>query len=440
VATAVVVTTQLTATANAAPVTILIDFGSTVRSVPRDTFSADITGYGDKNYITNDARHQAMLNGVYGSLRMELAYAEPGNPASAIVAGGSDADKTVPGDAWISAIKGLGAEPTLIVPDNPVDAANLVRHFNLGGNRIGRWVIGNEPDSKPNGEAASYSARFNTTYDAMKAVDPNIAVGGPAVSYPRMDYITDFLAGSGTRTDFVDFHKYGAGEKPLCDTQLLAETTQWTNDVAAVRQIITDVVPSRAAQIGIQIGETNSDWGVHPDPAGCGNIGVEPVQYRNAAIWWAASVFGRLAAAGAKGYAFGDKNGALGLLYDKPNINGAGLDERMPVYSGIGFFTGQEGTPLAHFGSALVSSSTTLDGVEVYASANPKVVVIVNKGMTSHNAVISVGGGVTRAVGYQKDGNTVSYAKPADLGGIPVSGGQVAVTLPGPSVTQLVLS
>jgi hypothetical protein len=437
---AFVVATQLTATANAAPATILIIFGSTVRSVPRDTFSADITGYGYDKYITSDPRHRAMLNGLYGSLRMELVYAVPGNPASAIVAGGAGADKTVPGDAWITAIKQVGAEPTLIVPDNAADAANLVRHFNLGGNRIGRWIIGNESDSKENGDAKSYSARFNTVYDAMKAVDPSISVGGPAASSPKMDYITEFLAGSGTRTDFVDFHKYGAGEKPLCDTQLLAETVQWTNDVAAVRQIITNIVPSRADKIGIQIGETNSDWGVHPDPPGCGNIGTEPVQYRNAAIWWSASVFGRLAAAGARGYAYGDKNGALGLLYDGPNANGAGVNERMPVYSGIGFFTGQEGTSLAHFGSSLVSSSTSLDGVEVYASANPKVVVIVNKGMTSHNAVISVGGGLTGAVGYQKDGTTVSYAKPANLGAIPVSNGQVAVTLPGPSVTQLVLS
>jgi hypothetical protein len=328
----------------------------------------------------------------------------------------------------------------LIVPDNPTDAANLVRHFNLGGNRVNQWIVGNEPDTKADGEAASYSARFNATYDAMKAVDPSIAAGGPAVSHPRLDYLTDFLTGSGTRTDFVDFHKYGAGEKPLCDTQLLAETAQWTDDVAAVRQIITNVVPSRAAQIGIQIGETNSDWGLHPDPAGCGNIGTEPVQYRNAAIWWAASVFGRLATAGARGYAYGDKNGALGLLYDQPNANGAGVDERMPAYEGIGFFTGQEGTSLAHIGTALVSSSTTLAGVEVYASSNPKVIVIVNKGMTPYNAVISVSGGTAKAAGNQKDGNTVSYAKPTALGDIPVSNGQLAVTLPGPSVTQLVVS
>ncbi|ONI91706.1 hypothetical protein ALI22I_07485 [Saccharothrix sp. ALI-22-I] len=437
---AVALVPLLTTPAQAAVANVTVDFGAVVRPVPRDAFSADITGYGSGSYITNDPQHRAMLAGRYGSLRMELKYTTPGDPTSAIIAGGSGAETKVAGDAWITAIKDLGAEPVLIVPDDATDAANLVRHFNLGGNRIGRWIIGNEPDTKPNGTAAVFGARFNAVYDAMKAVDPSISVGGPAVSHPNMTYIREFLTVSGTRADFVDFHKYGAGEKPVCDTTLLAETAQWSTDVAAVRDIITSVVPARANQIGIQIGETNSDWGIHPNPAGCGNIGTEPVQYRNAAIWWSASVFGRLAEAGARGYAYGDKNGALGLLYDQPNASGAGRNERMPVYQGIGFFTGQEGTALAHFGSSLVRSSTTLGNVEVYASANPKVIVVVNKGMTPYNAVIGVGSGLTQAAVHQKDGNTVSYAKPANLGTVAVSAGQVTVGLPGPSVTQLVLS
>ncbi|WP_173133790.1 GH39 family glycosyl hydrolase [Kibdelosporangium persicum] len=417
-----------------------VDFGTVVRAVPADTFSAAITGYGYGSYLTNDPQHQAMLTGRYGSMRMHLTYARPGDPTSAIVAGGAGADTTVSGDAWVTSIKKAGAQPVLIVPEDPVDAANLVRHFNQGGNPVGRWIVGNEPDTKGDKLASSYAARFNATYDAMKAVDPAISVGGPAVSHPRMDYLAEFLSLSGSRTDFVDFHKYGAGEHAVCDVKLLADTAQWTSDVSAVRALIAETVPARADRIGIQIGETNSDWGIHPDPPGCDNIGTEPVQYRNAAIWWGASVFGRLAEAGARGYVYGDKNGALGLLYDRPHENGAGVNERMPVYQGVGFFTGQQGTGLAHFGTSLVKSATTLPDVEVYASDNPKVVVLVNKGMSARNAVISVGPGVSRGAVYQKDGNTVSYAKPADLGTVTVSGGQVTVSLPGPSVTQLVLT
>jgi hypothetical protein len=421
--------------AEAAP-DVTVDFGHTVRAVPRDTFSADITGYGYGSYLTNDERHRAMLDGRYGSLRMELAYAVPGDPTSAIVAGGAGADRSVPGDAWIAAIEDTGAAPVVIVPADPVDAANLVRHFNAGGTRVARWIVGNEPG----GTAAAYAKRFNAVHDAMTAADPAIEVGGPALAHPDLAFIEEFLRLSGSRADFVDFHKYGAGERAVCDADLLAGTAEWSRDVEAVRRIIEETVPGRAGEITIQVGETNSDWGVHPDPAGCDNVGTEPVQYRNAAIWWSASVFGRLAEAGARGYAFGDKNGALGLLYDRPHPNGAGVNERMPLYQGLGFFTGQEGTTMAHFGSRLVASSTTLEGVEVYASADPDVIVLVNKTMVPHEATIEVGTGFTRATGHQKTGDTVSYAKPAELAPLPVTGGRLTVTLPGPSVTQLILS
>ncbi|GLW12631.1 hypothetical protein Misp01_77590 [Microtetraspora sp. NBRC 13810] len=438
VALAVLAGTQPPSTAQAAAADVTIDFGTALRTVPRSTFSADITGYGYQHYITNDPQHRAMLTGLYGSARMQLVYTVPGDPTSDIVAGGAGADRTVSGDDWVSSIRALGAEPMIIVPEDPVDAANLVRHFNSGARKVTRWVVGNEPD--PRMDAATYSAKFNAVHDAMKAVDPAISVGGPAVSNPNMDYIRDFLVGSGSRTDFVDFHKYGAGEFAVCDSALLAATPEWGADVTAVRALIQELAPARAARIGVQIGETNSDWGVHPSPAGCDNIGSEAVQYRNTAIWWAASVFGHLARAGAWGFAYGDKNGALGLLYDQPNPNGAGMNERMPVYQGLGFYTGQQGTSLAHFGSTLVKSSTTLEGVEVFASNNPKVVVIVNKGTTERQAVISVGSEVTTAKGHQKDGQTVSYATPAPLGAKPVVNGTITVTLPGPSVTQLVLS
>ena len=111
----------------------------------------------------------------------------------------------------------------------------------------------------------------------------------------------------------------------------------------------------------------------------------------------------------------------------------------MPAYQGEGFFTGEAGTSLAHFGITLVQSGTTLPKVEVAASSNPKVVVLINKGSSSQSAVVGVGSGLTHAVGYQKGSSTVSYALPGTLS-LTVTNGQVAVNLPAWSVTQLVLS
>ena len=436
------------AVAEAANVTV--DLTSAVRSVPADAFGVDITGYGYHHYITDDDDERAMLTGRYGVLRIGLKYATPGDPTSPIVANGDGADTTVTGDEWIAAIRSLGAEPAVIVPADPTDAANMVRHFNSGGpNPVRRWIIGNEPENN-GGDITAHSYAFNATADAMRAVDPTVSLAGPALGHlddTNLAQLDTFLSISGSRVDVVDFHKYGAGATAVCDSDLLANTSDWASRVAWVRGEIERLVPDRASHIGIEVGEINSDWGIHENPAGCDNIGTEPVQYRNAAIWWSASVWGHLLDAGAAGFAYGDKNGALSLLYDQPSDerpayaqNGAGLDERMPIYQGLGFFTGQAGTALAHFGDTLVASATTLPGVEVYASADPGVIVLVNKSTATQHATIAVTGAVSAATGYQKDGTTVSYATPADLGALPVSEGTIEVTLPGPSVTQIVLA
>lgn len=430
---------------------VTVNFAASVRPVSPAQFGLDVTGYGYGSYITNDSAEQAMLKGRYGVMRIGLKYSIPGDPSSTIVANGAGADTTVTGDQWVTAIKNLGATPMVIVPENATDAANMVRHFNTGPtpNRVPLWVIGNEPDNA--GESATaYADDFNTVYDAMKAVDPTIKIGGPATAWPDMSYIQTFLDISGSRTDFVDFHQYGEGGSTLlCDSQLLADTGQWESNVDQIRNMIASTVPSRASEIGIQVGELNTDWSTDNNPpslSGCGNIGTQPVQYRNVATVIMASYYLHLVNAGATGLTYGDKNGALGVLYDQPNAsrpayaqNGAGLDERMPAYQGEGFFTGEHGTSLAHFGTTLVQSSTRLPNVEVAASSNPKVIVLINKGSSAQNAVVGVGTGITKAAGYQKDSSTVSYALPATLS-LTVAGGQIAVTLPAWSVTQLVLS
>jgi hypothetical protein len=86
----------------------------------------------------------------------------------------------------------------------------------------------------------------------------------------------------------------------------------------------------------------------------------------------------------------------------------------------------------------MVPSRASSIGVEVYASANPRLIVIVNKGTTSRQADIAVDG-VSTATAFQKHGSTVSYAPPASLGSLLVRSGQISLTLPGPSVTQLVI-
>ena len=108
---------------------ITIDFSKKLRDVSPYAFGVDVTGYGSGSYITNDAAERTMLKGRYGLMRLDLKFATPGDPSSPIVAAGAGADTTISGDAWVSAVKSLGAQPVVIVPTDPGDAAALVRHI-----------------------------------------------------------------------------------------------------------------------------------------------------------------------------------------------------------------------------------------------------------------------------------------------------------------------
>src|SRR5207253_10129995 len=94
------------------------------------------------------------------------------------------------------------------------DAANMVQHFNKPAsgspNRVGVWVIGNEPN---NGGMSikAYSDLFNATVAKMKAVDPTIKVAGPAWASYDLSALRNFLSLSGEQVDIIDYHHYAMG-------------------------------------------------------------------------------------------------------------------------------------------------------------------------------------------------------------------------------------
>src|SRR6266852_9602030 len=111
-------------------------------------------------------------------MRMDLKYSTPGDPTSKIVCGGNGCDTQWTGDQWIQAIKSNGAQPLIIVPYSTFDAANMVKQFNKDtDNYVKYWIIGNEPDYSDI-SASMYIKNFNKDYDAMKAIDPTIKIGG----------------------------------------------------------------------------------------------------------------------------------------------------------------------------------------------------------------------------------------------------------------------
>jgi hypothetical protein len=421
--------------------TISIDFTNTIRQVSPLAFSMDISGYGRGSYITNDQTHKKRLTDLkLGMTRMHLYYMTSGDPTSPIICHGSGCDTKVSGDSWVTAMKGLGAEPVLIITvsgthstdQDKVDAVNLVKHFNKDTNNpVKRWIIGNELDNSGNADhmdATTYSNRFNVLFDAMKSVDPTIKIGGPATAYYDTSYIDTFLTISGSKTDFIDFHTYGqGGTENKSEATLLAETVKYTNDLNDLRNRIQQKVPSRVNAIEMQIGEWNLDWN------------SDPKLYTHFNTVWAASVLGRIIQSGGYAMQYADKNGSLGSLYEV-NTNGGVIDDPMPVYHAYGMFTG-EGL-FSKFGTSLVQTTTQIPSVEVYASDNPKMIVVINKNSTnSIQATISLTGVTTgTAVVWRKDGTMSPIAPPKNVEIIQVNNSAITYTFPQYSVTTLLLN
>ncbi|MFI7704154.1 PA14 domain-containing protein [Nonomuraea sp. NPDC049480] len=420
----------------AAAATVAVDFTKPVRTLSAADYGIGITGYGEGSYITNDSRHREHLRNLKaGRMRIELHYQEPGNHDSPIICGGFYCDATVSGDAWIKAIRDLGAEPVVILQVdgrqtaevNRDDAVALYEHFAASGTPVRRFILGNELNctctpEKPEMTAGEYSKRFNMITDALDAKDPAVRVGGPATAWNDLGYIRAFLEGSGDRVDFLDYHDYGNGTEPVTDEELLGSVIRgYEKDLKEVSALAESVL---GRKIEIQIGEFNSDY---DDPDG-----HRTLTHFN--TLWGAAALGQMLHAGAAAYQYGDKNGRLGLT----STNGEGgiqRSEPLPIYHGIGMFTGE--SLFRPFGTTMVEATADSDRLHVFASDAAKNVVLVNVGAEPLDTTLAFTGLTAGTAAIWQ--STADAWTPHRTGTAAIAGGKATLTLPPGSATTLVI-
>ncbi len=357
--------------------TVTINLMHPVASVAAYHYGTSITGYGQGEYITNSETHRGHLRRLgLGLMRIELRWTRPGDPTSRVACGGTHCAQHIPGEAWVRAIRELGAEPMVILPLNPhhsveidiADAVNLYEYLASRDLRVRRFIVGNEPDNSRNPrrmDAEEYSRRFNLIADALHELDPQVQVGGPATMYYNTEYLDTFLRLSGSRVDFVDFHKYGqGGEQNLSDDELLGTVIQGYRDqLADLRHRIQTLVPDRAHQIGIQIGEYQLDW--DGDPRMLTPFGAV----------WSAAVLGTILSEGAVAVQYGDRNGELGLT-GTAELPGIVAGDPLPIYHGISMFTGAG--QFRSFGQTMVRATSSTSRLYAFASVRQTNIVLVN--------------------------------------------------------------
>jgi hypothetical protein len=436
----------LQGTKAATPQNVSVDFTQTVTAVNPLAFGMDETGYQSPNVLGNDAKEQQVFRALHlGYMRMDLVYAASGNPASGLVCGGSGCDTGITGDQWIGAIKGTGAQPVVIVyTKSPTDATNAVKHFNVNPNTgkadaslpnyVKYWIVGNEPDL--NGySATSYGGYFNTDYDAMKAVDPSIKIGGPTKAWYDHTWIQQFLQISGSRVDFLDFHGYPQSGQQNGDIPTLFKWAAGTGkDIADLRSLMQSMQPARTSQVPIEVGE----WAL--------DSGGSAQTHTNFNAVWAADVLGNILANGGISLFYGTKGNAIewSPTYTVTDDFGRNitlkLDDPEAPYHGIGMFTGE--SLFRGFGTSVVKSSTTLPNVDVFASNNAKNIVVINKDQAlSQTGVFSLNGAASGTVDvWQKNQNLPFNVPPAHVGTVSFQNSTFTYALPAMSATTFVVN
>ncbi|HLY26405.1 MAG TPA: hypothetical protein VKQ72_08705, partial [Aggregatilineales bacterium] len=360
-------------------------------------------------------------------MRINLKYSTPGNPNSPIVCGAAGCDTRWSGDEWVNQIKALGAEPVVEDPTNPSDLPNLVKHFNVDThNVVHRWLGGiNEPNIHGQ-TAATYSAAFNVTYDAMKSVDPTILIGGPTIAWYDSGFLQTFLNMSGSRVDFLDFHGYAQGSTTqLSYAVLFGKAQTYETDILDLYQRIQATIPSRAANISVEVGEWDLDYAGHL------------LEYTPFETVWGASAMGHILNAGGIGMLYADKGNLL--LETGAEVPNGKLDDPTPMYHALGMYTGEGLFP--KFGTLLVQSTTSIPNVEVYASDNPKNIVVINKDPNLYQAATFALNGVDTgsAAVWRRDQSSASSANPVNVGNVAIVGGSFTYSLPPFSVTTFVI-
>lgn len=432
--------------------TVAVDFGRVETVLSPLAFSMCASGYGgDGGQLPKQPQHQARLVALkVAMMRINLGYRTAGDPTSGLVclAGGSDA--SIDGLDWLAAIRRSGAVPAVRLQMNPAvsqdvwvaDAVSMVKRFNARPEtRIDRWIIGNEPDAKKNGHTLeSYTAGYIAIMRSMKAVDSTIQVGGPATaSYQAAEdgFLKSFLRNlhaAGITPDFVDFHTYGTGTNPITDKDLLAVTKRkYLDEPADMRRfLITLWGPETGGKIQMELGEWNLSWR------------SDPRQLQHFATVWSALSVSYMVKSGLIQRQYADKNGALGVVAEVANptkdgiVYPAAMNDPMPLYHGIGMFTGESLFP--HFGREVVAvdvaSSTGL--VNVAASTNPRSMVAINSSPddTTETAFTLAGVNSASVTVWQKN---PANRDPVKLGTVEVKDGRFAYVLNPYTVTTFVV-
>ena len=435
---------------NAYAGTINVDFTKNTGTVNSRAFSMDSTEYGSPHDIVHDQTVYNLIAALHlDAMRIDL---QNGNGVAPQLGAGNTSG---PGDPWVQAIDKMGAKPiirlhTIGENDNgadsggsTADAQAMVSRYTANYASYGLskpvqyYVIGNETNAND-----SSGSNFIAFAPGMRSAANGqaIYIGGPAWGWYSEGTMTTYYnhtKGTAGGPDFLDYHQYGnGGNTHMTPTQLQQELNGGGTG-GDVQEYGTVSYQAEVAKLHadtglpIEVGEWNLSWG------------SDPAQGQPFNAIWGASVIGNIVKAGGISMEYGDSSGSLmGVVSQN--------DTPMPLYYAYYMFTG--GDLFQHFGTNMVLTSVTGDTtgniqgsnvvknstLEVFASNNPKNIVVINKDPnTTQMGTVSLTG---YASGTMNAWQTTGNALPTHVAiNVAITNGTFTYSVPPYSITTFVL-
>ena len=194
--------------------------------------------------------------------------------------------------------------------------AELVEILNLRQHRkIVYWEPLNEQDVayQKAGSLEELWKIYNQVATAMKAKDPLIKVGGPALTWDEPGRLAAFLQACGPNVDFISWHRYGSSDAHESTDKLMSYTPQYATQVQEFRAIAARYIPDR--KVPLLLGEYNINYSWQSG---------EKRQNTHVGAVWFASVLKHLAGAGIDmATSWHLKDGVYGLIDPQNNLRPA---------------------------------------------------------------------------------------------------------------------
>jgi len=100
----------------------------------------------------------------------------------------------------------------------------------------------------------------NLCYQAMKAVDPTIQVGGLALTYDDGMVANGFVDASKDYIDFLSFHRYSSTSKAESTPCIMSRTPNYKGYVQKFKDIVTAKMPGKVVPISLNEYSINYDY------------------------------------------------------------------------------------------------------------------------------------------------------------------------------------